>query len=258
MSVQNVTKENFSTVRDGMTINGLYFKGEGKDLPIAIVSHGFMANYRTTKGYAEWFAGHGYAAFCFDFNGGCIRGRSDRDTTKMTIFTEAEDLKAVIDYAVSLPETSDSPVLLMGCSQGGVVSGLVAKDLPQEVGPLILFYPALCIPDDARAGKMMFAKFDPENIPETMRCGFMKLGREYAASVKDIDLIEMLSHYDGNVLIVQGTNDKIVDYHYAERMADAYPHAELKLITNGKHGFSRKDDRTALSYVDAFLAHAVS
>ncbi len=99
----------------------------------------------------------------------------------------------------------------------------------------------------------MWVKFDPDNIPETFRCGPMKLGRDYAASVKDIDLIEMISGYDGPVLIVQGTGDKIVKYQYAEQAAAAYPNAQLKLIQDGKHGFSRTDDKTALGYVEEFL-----
>ncbi len=254
MEDQKIKKEEFELVRDGMLLKGLYYRPQGDPLPIAIVSHGFMANYSTTKGYAEWFAKHGYASFCFDFNGGGLFGKSDKDTTKMTIFTEVEDLKAVIAHARKLPETDENSVTLMGCSQGGVVSALTAAELQDEITRLILFYPALCIPDDARAGKMMFAKFDPDNIPEIIQCGPMKLGREYAACVQGIDLIEIIRSYGGPVLIVHGTGDDIVDYHYAERAAKAYPHAKLKLIPKGSHGFSKKDDKTALIYVKDFLS----
>ncbi|MCD7919792.1 MAG: alpha/beta hydrolase [Clostridiales bacterium] len=251
--MDTIKKEHFVCMRDGMTIRGLYFHPQGENLPIVIVSHGFMANYQTTKEYARWFAQRGYAAFCFDFNGGGLMCKSDRDTTKMTIFTEEKDLKAVVTYAKALPETNAASVTLMGCSQGGVVSGLVAADLQERVKRLILFYPALCIPDDARAGKMMFAKFDPASIPETFRCGPMKLGRDYAASVLKVDLIAELSGYTGAVLIVHGTADKIVDYHYAERAQEAYQNATLHLIPQGQHGFSKKDDRRALEYVEQFI-----
>lgn len=243
----------FSCCRDNMTIRGLYFHPQGENLPIAIISHGFMANYKTTRKYARWFAEHGYAAFCFDFNGGGLRCKSDNDSTKMTIFTEVEDLIAVIDYAKSLPETDSSSLLLMGCSQGGVVAALVAARLQEQIKKLVLFYPALCIPDDARAGKMMFAEFDPENIPEIIRCGPMKLGRDYAASVLDLDMISEISKYAGQVLIIHGTADKIVDYHYSERAQEAYENAILKLIPDGKHGFSKKDNKQALEYLDQFL-----
>ncbi len=249
-----IKQESFACVRDNMTIRGLYFRPQGKNLPIAIVSHGFMANCQTTKGYARWFAERGYAAFCFDFNGGGLMSKSDGATTDMTIFTEEKDLKAVVAYAQSLPETDASSVTLMGCSQGGVVSGLVAADMQEALERLILFYPALCIPDDARAGKMMFAKFDPANIPETFRCGPMKLGRDYAASVLGVDLIAELGRYTGKVLIVHGTDDQIVDYHYSERAQAACQNATLKLIPQGQHGFSKAHDRLALGYVEDFLS----
>ncbi len=253
MAHEKIKEARFTLIRNGMKLRGLYFHPIKDHLPIAIVSHGFMANYKTTEGYAKWFARHGYAAFCFDFNGGGLFGKSDKDTTKMTIFTETEELKTVIDFARRRPETDASSVTLMGCSQGGVVSALAAAELKEQITQLILFYPALCIPDDARAGKMMFAKFDPGNIPETIQCGPMKLGRDYAASVMDIDLIEMISPYPGPVLIVHGTGDQIVDYHYAEQAAKAYPNATLKLIPEGSHGFSKKDDKTALKYVEEFI-----
>ena len=55
----------------------------------------------------------------------------------------------------------------MGCSQGGFVSALFAAAHPNVVvSRLILFYPALCIPEDARRGKMLMYAFDPSNIPE--------------------------------------------------------------------------------------------
>lgn len=247
-------KEEFTCNRDGMTIRGLVFRPDGENLPIAIVSHGFMANYRTTQGYAKWFAEHGYLALCFDFNGGGLMCKSDKDTTKMTVFTETEDLQAVVAYAKLRPEADATSVTLMGCSQGGVVSALVAAKLQDEIKKLILFYPALCIPDDARAGKMMFAKFDPENIPETFWCGPMKLGRSYAASVLKTDIIAEISIYAGKVLIIHGTDDRIVPYHYSEEAQAAYPNAVLKLIPEGRHGFSKKDDKIALKYVEEFLA----
>ena len=94
----------------------------------------------------------------------------------MSVLTETKDLKAVIEYVRNLSYTDSEKILLMGCSQGGFVSALVAAKNNFPIEKLVLFYPALCIPDDARAGKMMMAKFDPQNVPDTFRCGLMKLG----------------------------------------------------------------------------------
>ena len=75
---------------------------------------------------------------------------------------------AVMDYVRALPYVNKDNIFLMGCSQGGFVSVLVAAKNKYPIKKLCLFYPALCIPDDARAGKMMMAKFDPNNVPELL------------------------------------------------------------------------------------------
>lgn len=95
--------------------------------------------------------------------------KSDGKTTEMSVLTEVKDLEAVIAYVRTLPYTGDE-LLLMGCSQGGFVSAITAAKYPGIADKLVLFYPALYIPDDARAGKMMFAKFDPQGLTETS-CG---------------------------------------------------------------------------------------
>ena len=72
---------------------------------------------------------------------------------------------------------SPAGISLLGCSQGGFVSGLLAAELGEGViDRLIMFYPAVCIPDDARKGKMMFFRFDPGIIPAVLGRFPMKLG----------------------------------------------------------------------------------
>lgn len=143
-------------------------------------------------------------------------------------------------------------LLLIGCSQGGFVSALVAAKQPALVNKLVLFYPALCIPDDARAGKMMFAKFDPKNIPEQINCGPMKLGRCYVADVIGIDPYKEIQSYHGPVLIVHGTKDRIVKLDYSRQAQRAYPNAKLLIIEDGTHGFSKKHDAIAMAHLRRF------
>ena len=92
----------------------------------------------------------------------------------------------------------------------------------EQISKLVLFYPALCIPDDARRGKMMLAEFDPKNIPEIVKCGPMILGRCYVADVIEMNPFEIIKNYAKDVLIVHGTADRIVDIKYAEQAAETY------------------------------------
>ena len=255
----SVEREDFSCERDGLTIKGTVFLPKGKpDCPIAVISHGFMANQMFSQIHAQNLAKMGYAAFCFDFCGGTLVGSSDGDSTDMSVLTEVEDLKAVIEFAKSQSYTDENELVLLGCSQGGFVSAIVAAEMKEEVDALILLYPALCIPDDARSGEMMFAKFDPQNVPETFWCGPMKLGRRYVTDVIEMDPYEIINQYTGNVLIIHGNQDETVDISYALRAVETYSQAgadaELKIIDEGGHMFFRPTHAyKALGYIREYV-----
>lgn len=248
------TETTFECKRGGLTIRGTEYRPEGDSLPVAIVSHGFMAWQDTVRHYAKELARMGYCAYCFDFCGGSVmkKGKSDGETTDMSVLTEMQDLEAVIEYVQSLCYTGKE-LLLMGCSQGGFVSALVAAKHSDLVSKLVLFYPALCIPDDARVGKMMFAKFDPKKIPEFINCGPMKLGRCYPADVIGMDPYAQIKLYHGPVLLVHGTKDGIVKLDYSRRAQRVYPNAKLHIIEGGDHGFGRKQDAIAIAHLRRFL-----
>ncbi|MDE5818874.1 MAG: lysophospholipase [Lachnospiraceae bacterium] len=253
-------KNKFECVREGLTIRGMEFRPQGDHLPIAIICHGFMANYKTVVHYAKAFAEAGYASYCFDFIGGSVMmSKSDGKTTDMSVITETRDLECVIEYTQNLEYTDEKEIVLMGCSQGGFVAALTAAKLKEKIAGLILFYPALCIPDDARAGKMMFAKFDPANVPEMFYCGPMKLGTCYVSDVLNMDPYEEIKEYAGPVLIVHGSNDKIVKTDYIERACEVYRKRDSKekvtlhIIEKGNHGFSKKHDQIAIGYIKEFI-----
>ena len=250
---ENFTVAPFSCCRGALTIRGTEYRPAGENLPVAIVCHGFMAWQDTVRQYAVELARLGYCAYTFDFCGGCAanQGKSDGATTEMSVLTQVQDLEAVMAYAASRTYNSGQ-LLLMGGSQGGFVSALVAAKHPQVVSRLVLLFPALCIPDDARAGKMLFARFDPNDIPPTIACGPMKLGRCYPADVMDMDPIAEINSYPGPVLIIHGTKDSIVKLDYSRQAQQAYQNARLHIIEGGAHGFNRKHDAIALAQLRAF------
>lgn len=261
---EGITKSIFECKRDDLTIRGTEYRSEEENLPIAIVCHGFMAWQDSVRGYTKLLAEMGYAAYCFDFNGGSVmKSQSEGKTTDMSVLTEVKDLEAVIEYLRTLPYVDKENIFLMGCSQGGFVSALVAAKNKYPIKKLSMFYPAFCIPDDARAGKMQAAKFDPENVPEIIRCGPMKLGRRYAMDVMHMNPFEEIKSYNGEVLIVHGTADRIVNVDYAKRAREAYKSTTpedidvekrvyLHIIEGGGHGFTKEQDVIAKEYLRKF------
>lgn len=261
-----VAETAFSCVREGLTIRGTEFRPAGEALPIAIVSHGFMGTEGTVRQYAMALAGLGYVTYTFDFCGGNPGiGKSDGKTTEMSVLTEVRDLEAVMAYAASRPYGDATRMLLAGASQGGFVSALTAARNPERVHRLVLIYPALCIPDDARAGQMMFARFDPANLPEVIPCGPMKLGRCYPADVLAMDPFAEIQPYQGRVLLIHGTKDTLVRPEYSQRACEAYAascpegmtpqqRVQLHLIEGGGHGFCAAKDQECIRVLKAFAS----
>ena len=203
--------------------------------PAVIVSHGFASCTRDTKKYAHVFVDEGYTAVCFDF---CMSGsgKSSGSSLGMSVLTETADLLNVLDFVKGLDFVDPGRITLAGCSQGGFVSALAAAEREDEVERLVLYYPALCIPDDARRGQMINAKFDPAHVPEQFRALFVRLGAKYALDAQGLDPFREICGFSKPVLIVHGTKDKLVDISYSRRAAREYPNCRLAEV-NGDHGF---------------------
>ena len=229
-------KTAFEIDSQGCRLRGFILRPEGSGrLPTVIVSHGFGSCTRDTKKYARVFVDEGYAAVCFDF---CMSGsgKSSGSSLGMSVLTEKVDLLNVLDYVKTLDFVDVEHITLVGCSQGGFVSALAAVECEDEVERLIMYYPALCIPGDARRGQMITAKFDPDHVPDQFRALFVKLSSKYVLDVKGMDPFREICGFQKPVLIVHGTKDRLVDVSYSRRACEGYQNCKLVEV-NGDHGF---------------------
>lgn len=219
--------------------------------PLVIISHGLGNTHTSGASYAQLLAQNGYAAYVFDFRGGSVSGnQSDGDSTSMSVMTEADDLEAVIAAAQSWDFVDTSNIVLMGGSQGGMVTAVVAARNPQAAKAVILLYPALSIVDDTHA---RFTSLD--DIPQEYSLfGWLTVGRNYSADIWDYDVYNEIGNYTGPVLIVHGANDSIVDISYSEQAAQTYADAELHEIEGAGHGFTGSAFDEACGYILDFLA----
>ncbi len=224
-------------------------KGLRGPLPTVICSHGINGSYRYFRAYAGMsLAMSGFAVCCYDFFGGSDRSKSGGRMTDMTVFSECDDLSAVVDSIRMLDTTDRKKLFLLGESQGGMVSAIVAARRAQDVRGLIEYNPAFCIPADARA---RFSSV--EEIPEQYVQVSCVLSRDYAAQVLDYDIYEEIQGYKGPVLIVHGEDDEIVDISYSEKAAAVYENAELVRIPGEVHGLLAPGKRIAAKESYAFL-----
>ena len=120
--------------RDNMTIRGLIFRPDKEDIyPAVIFSHGFGATYKDLMHYGEDFANEGIVCIFFDFCGGAMDSSSDGTMTEMSLETEIEDLRCVMDTVRELPYINKDSLYLMGESMGGLISAMAGIRYINEV-----------------------------------------------------------------------------------------------------------------------------
>lgn len=253
-----VEKKPFTCRRGEFTIRGFEYQCEANHGIPVIMSHAFLSNQKIMKKYAEAFAKEGYVVFTYDFCGGALFGKSDGEFSDMSIDTEKEDLKAVIAYVEQLSYVDSKSLVLVGASQGGFVSCLVSAEDQEKISKLILLYPALCIPDNAREGKMLMIQFDPENIDATLKSKPFQFSPKYPESAIDIHVYDEIQKIKIPMLIIHGDADKIVDVDYARKAIDVAvnPASRLVVLENAGHGFHKAQVREAIGYMLPYLKNA--
>ncbi len=236
--------------RDGLNISGEAYvpKREGK-LPLVIFAHELGSTHRSGIPYAECLANHGIAAYVFDFCGGSVSSRSDGSTVGMSVMTEAADMEAVLEAAQQWDFVDSDKIVLIGASQGGVASAVVAAREPEKVNGLVLLYPAFVIRDTVQD------EFDSiDEVPEQFNFnGWIMVGRNYVTDVWDYDVYAEMKNFQKPVLLLHGNRDSLVDISYSERAAEAYPDAELEVLDGAGHGFYGNSFEIAMDYILSYL-----
>lgn len=229
-------------------IGGLMYMPAGAPpYPLVICSHGFTGTHQNLVGTCEMLAQLGVAALTFDFRNGTGELSSGR-FLDMSVTTEVADLVFLLSAARQFPMVDSSKIVLLGHSQGGLVSALVAAHFPDQVAGLILAYPALCIPDDVHS---LFA--DREALPDTYSIHGATVGRVFAEAVWDLDVFALIGQYDKPVLIMHGTDDIMVPISYSERAAGTYAQAELIRMEGAGHGFKGADLQKSYEAIRQYL-----
>lgn len=252
---KSYTIEDFSCKNGDKAVLGKIYTPKNKTgkLPTVIVSHGYNNNLTNMQMYSTYLAENGFLVIAFDFCGGAASSTSDGKTTEMSIFTEEDDLKAVVDAACRMEAVDTDRIYLLGASQGGMVSAMAAADLGDKIDGLVLIYPAFSIADDARE---LYAS--EADVPETVAFMSMQIGRIYYEDLFDYDPFTDVVRYTDDVLILHGTADQIVPYDYAVKASDSYQAAELVTIQDAVHGFYKESLDSALEHIMEYLNKKIS
>lgn len=220
--------------------------------PLVILMHGFMANktLEPLKSLADSLEAAGIASLRFDFDG---HGRSAGKFVDTTVLTELEDARRVFAYARKLDFVTE--IALAGHSQGGVVAGMLAGELKEQVKALVLLAPAAVLRDDACNGVLMGRTYDPAHPPKRLFVLFHYVGQAYIRVAQTLPIYETSARYPGPVCLIHGKNDKIVPYSYSEKYQAIFADCELHLLEGENHLLSRKRPEVIAAAVSFLQMH---
>lgn len=227
-------------------IYGELFTPQGDSKGVAIVSHGFNGTHQSGRNYFDLMQELGYQCYVFDFPCGSVNSRSDNNTLNMSIFDEQSDLIAIANYFRQ--QDPNQEIMLIGESQGGLISALTAAQLGDEISRLILVFPALCIPDDWRKRYPHLS-----DIPEVTDLWGVKLGRRFFEEIHDMHPLDIIGKYHNPVLIVQGDKDNIVSMEDSEKASQLYEDARLHIIPGAGHGFKPAEMKELKEHIRLFM-----
>ena len=131
---------------------------------------------------------------------------------------------------------------------------------------MILFYPAFNLPE-------LVAKFTSDDggiLGGIGSGGNMGMSDAFVNTIKDFDVYANIGKYPGDIIILHGTKDFLVDIKYSEQAVEKYPSAILYPIEGASHGFNNENlkgmasmvggekDDVVMPYVYDYLANQIS
>ena len=169
----------------------------------------------------------------------------------MSVMTEVSDLEAVLETARTWDFIDPDKVFLLGGSQGGLVTAIAGNRNQDQIAGMMLMYPAISAKDDIN-----IEQYDTqEDVPSEINLfgGWMRVGKNYVTDIWDIDFYDILSSYQGEMLLLHGDKDTTVPLSYSEEAKNVIPHCEFHVIEGGGHEFYGQPFEDAMEYILSYI-----
>ena len=233
------TTQEIHVEHDGINLYGkaLVPKGEsGTKYPAVIYAHGAESDYKADYTTLQSLAESGIACYTFDFYGWTTRSTGPKgtrwfkgaprgvdDAYEKQVLEQVKDLNAVIEKVKSFDFVDTDNIFLLGSSMGGATVATAAVTHSDDIRGIILQYPAINLNPDATVDG---AAYD-------------------------------VNQYTRNILLLQGTTDKIVPLSLSENLYAHYnkyvKHCVMRVYERQPHVFTGKYKVIAARAVYEFI-----
>jgi fermentation-respiration switch protein FrsA (DUF1100 family) len=219
---------------DGLTLQGWFFKPEGKSSGSILYLHGNAENMSTHINNVLWLVKDGFAVFVFDYRG---YGNSEGRPSMKGVHLDAEAaLKALIDLSGS----DANNIIVLGQSLGGAIAVYTVANSPlkSHVKALVIDSAFSSYRTIAREKAAQFAVTWPLQYPLSF------LVNDHYSPDKWIEKISPVP-----LLIIHGERDEIVPLHHGTALYEkASSPKEFWVVKRAGHigAFAEEDIRQKL------------
>ena len=217
------SKKQLFIYRDDIELSGILYLPDGDGpFPVVFFAGGLGAGYGYLEDIAKRLTKNGMATVLFAFAG-------ETGADDLTVLTEAEDLKAVIDGVKTLPIIDSGNVFLFGHSFGGLVASYVGCCYPDEIKGMILLEPSYPLKNEISGSHP-----DLSAIPES------EFPKRFIDDLYSFDIYDYMPSFKGNVIIFLGTAEGSGGFSWPSLYAEAiekFPSAELVYVEGADHYF---------------------
>lgn len=213
----------------GESLTGLFFSA--KSPKTLLVLHGLLHD-KTLDGWIQPIAALantcGFNVFSFDF-----RGSGESADTRLTIKSEVDDLSAALQF---LYANGTKEVVLFGHSLGGLIA-LHSQDA--HISSMILLapvttaqpHPEYLFPDELIAQLSTNGYLDAP--AESGKRSFVRIDQRFFEELKQLDQKTLLSKTLCPVLLIQGTDDRLISIENAKNAISYLPEGSLLELVKG-------------------------
>ncbi len=217
---------------DGKILRGYFHKPDNYTGEINVMFHGFTGNKTEHachfRNFSRILEKEGIGSLRLDFSG---NGESDGTFLDFTFDTMVKEAKLIIDYA--LKNLGVRKLNIQGFSMGGAIAGMMAKEYYDKVNKVLLWSPCAGIADTIRRN------YESRPIDENGNSinGVFSMSKKMYESVNRYDVLEGLSIYKNEVLIVQGIKDQAVAYTTPLKYKALFEKCKIHYIETAGHGY---------------------
>ncbi|MBM7693866.1 pimeloyl-ACP methyl ester carboxylesterase [Peribacillus deserti] len=206
-------------------------------LPLVIICHGFIGSKtgvdRLFVKAAEKLTAENFAVLRFDYYG-C--GESPGQYGDTGLCDLIDQTQRVIDYSLSLNFIDTERVFLLGHSLGGAAS-VLALESESRINKLILWsavgFPYKDITSILGSDEVL-------NLMEgeTIEYSGYHFTRKYIDSLLKHSPVDSLKKFQGDALIIHGSDDDVIPCKYSLLYKDIIKNSEIHIVEGANHTYS--------------------